>query len=84
MKEFGISFPLLQPFNPGLLLLVYLFLPFSSIQLGEKILLLFFNLHIPRNIHPFMLEEVNILNDPLVIFKDISKVFLTPCVNPSF
>ena len=78
MEKFGIIFSLLQPLVHGLLFAEYFLLPLLGLQLTEQVFLPIFHALIPSIFHCFLMDKLNIVYQPLFIFKNVPKVFFIP------
>ena len=74
----------MQPFDPRFLLLENLLMSLLGFQLGEEFFLFFFHPHVPSQVHTFIFEKVNVLDEPFIVRKNITKVLLVPRADLSF
>ena len=78
MKELGVSFPFLQPFNPGFLLPIKAFLSFPSFKLLHKIPFLVFHFLAPSFLHSLSVDAFQLHQKVFLILEDVSKFLPVP------
>ena len=78
MEEFGIPIPFLQPLHMRLLFPEFFLLSLSRFQLGFKVLLLFLQVWVPPNFHPFLLDGSQFQDKLFLVLKYVAKVSPVP------